>query len=110
MSQGREGKGERSFEVQTMISVQNHLEKTKSCTAINLAWDRAPQFGEKLKREKIGELSGSLAGLGKRVHVIFLCPSTPYFPIFFPQRSPVRVRSALINNSCAAGSQQTSLP
>ena len=35
---------------------------------------------EKLKREKIGELSGSLGGLGKRVHVIFLCPSTTFFP------------------------------
>ena len=46
MSKGGEGKGERSFEVQTMISVQNHLEETKSCTAISLAWDRAPQLRE----------------------------------------------------------------
>ena len=68
MSQGGEGKGERSFEVQTMISVQNHLEKTKSCTAISLAWDRAPQLGKNskgLKREKIGELSGSLGTMKK---------------------------------------------
>ena len=52
MTQGGEGKGGRSFEVQTMISVQNHLEKTKSCTAIMLAWDRAPQFGKNSKEKK----------------------------------------------------------
>ena len=52
MSQGGEGKGERVFEVQTMISVQNHLEKTKSCTAISLARDRAPQLGENSKEKK----------------------------------------------------------
>ena len=52
MSQGGEGKGERGFEVQTMISVQNHFEKIKSCTAISLAWDRAPQLGKNSKEKK----------------------------------------------------------
>ena len=52
MSQGGVGKGERGFEVQTMISVQNHFEKIKSCTAISLAWDRAPQLGKNSKEKK----------------------------------------------------------
>ena len=62
--------------------------------------------GEKLKREKIGELSGSLGTREKGPRDLFM----PFHTIFSPQQSLVRVRSALINNSCAAGSQQTSLP
>ena len=52
MSQAGEGKVERVFEVQTMISVQNHVEKTKFYTAISLARDRAPQLGENSKAKK----------------------------------------------------------
>ena len=52
MSQAGEGKVERVFEVQTMISVQNHVEKTKFYTAISLAWDRAPQLGKNSKAKK----------------------------------------------------------
>ena len=107
MSQGGEGKGERGFEVQTMISVQNHFEKNKILHSDQFSLGPGSAVGEKLKREKIGELSGSLAGLGKKgPRDLFM----PFHTIFSPQRSLVRVRSALINNSCAAGSQQTRLP
>ena len=69
------GEGERGFEVGAKPFRKN---KILHSDQFSLATGSA--VGEKLKREKIGELSGSLAGLGKRVHVIFICPSTPFFP------------------------------
>ena len=57
MSQGGEGKGERGFEVQTMM-------RAKQFRKNNWDWDRAPQSGknskEKKKIDEPSELSGSL--------------------------------------------------
>ena len=74
-----------------MISVQNHLEKREYCTAITLAWDRAPQLGENSKEKKnIGEPSELRGSLGTREKVprdLFM-PFHTTFPISFPTAEP----------------------
>ena len=89
MSQGGEGKGERSFEVQNYDIGAKPLRKNKILHSDQFSLGPGSAVGEKLKREKIGELSGSLAGPGKRVHVIFLCPSTPIFPTAEPGQGTI---------------------
>ena len=79
MCQGGEGKGERVFEVQNDIGAKP-FRKNKILHSHQFSLGPGSAVREKLKREKIGELSDSLGGLGKRVHVIFLCPSTTFFP------------------------------
>ena len=108
MGWGGEGKGQRVFEVQNDIHVRL-FRKTKSCTAISLAWERAPQLGEhsneRKKKTKRGKPSGIVWG-GKRagpsIPRDFLCRFSPFFAIFSPQRSLVLGYDPLGNNSSAA--------
>ena len=94
---GGKGKGKRVFEVQNIIHVRP-FRKTKSCTAISLAWERAPQLGENSKEKTNwrAKPSGIVWG-GKRVqavHAIFYAVSLHFLP-FFPSAEPgFRVRSA----------------
>ena len=57
MSQGGEGKGKRVFEVQTMISVQNNLEKTTG-TGTGLRSRGKTQKRKKNRRAKRGQHFG----------------------------------------------------
>ena len=83
MSQGGEGKGERVFEVQNDIGAKP-FRKNKILHSDQSSLGPGSAVGGKFKGEKKHRRGKRVKGLGKRVHVIFLCRSTPFFPIFFP--------------------------
>ena len=103
---GGEGKGKRVFEVQNDIHVRL-FRKTKTCTAISLAWERAPQLGEhsnKRKKNKANQAKRYSLGRekGPSIPRDFLCRFSPFFGVFCPQRSLVLGYDPLGNNSSAA--------
>ena len=108
MSQAGEGKVERVFEVQNDIGAKP-CRKNKILHSDQFSPGPGSAVGGKLKSEKkklASQASSAVSidwGLGKRVHVIFLCCSTPYFPIF-PHSGAWSGHDQLIHNSCEAGS------
>ena len=103
MSQGGEGKGERGFEVQNDIGAKP-FRKNKILHSDQSSLGPGSAVGGKLKREKKHWRAKRVKELEKRVHVIFLCRSTPYFPIFFSHSGAWSGYDQLINDSCEAGS------
>ena len=97
MSQGGEGKGERGFEVQNDIGAKP-FRKNKILHSNQFSMGPGSAVRGKFKGEKknIGEpseLSGSLGTREKVPRDLFM-PFHTIFPIFFPQRSLGRIRSA----------------